>query len=92
MAANVLSSYKAVQMSVLVVRAFVQFRRNITVHSELAKRLDELERKVINQDSNIEAIVEAIRQLMQPTEGPKRPYGFTIEEPKVKYGVKKNKS
>lgn len=92
MAANVLSSHKAVQMSVLVVRAFVQFRRNITVHSELAKRLDELERKVINHDSNIEAIVEAIRQLMQRTERPKRPYGFTIEEPKVKYGVKKNKS
>lgn len=79
-------------MSVLVVRAFVQFRRNITVHSELAKRLDELERKVINHDSNIEAIVEAIRQLMQRTERPKRPHGFTIEEPKVKYGVKKNKN
>ncbi len=91
MAANVLSSNKAVQMSVLVVRAFVQFRRNIIQHSELAKRLDELERKVINHDSNIEAIVEAIRQLMLPAERPKRPYGFAVEEPKVKYGVKKIK-
>mgnify|MGYP001612331651 FL=1 len=68
MAANVLNSYKAVQMSVLVVRAFVQIRKNIVVHHELTKKLDELERKVINHDNNIQEIVEAIRQLMAPPE------------------------
>ena len=91
MAANVLNSYKAVRMSVLVVRAFVQLRRNIAVHSELAKRLDELERKVINHDSDIQTILEAIRQLMQPPEKAKKYYGFTIGEPAVKYSEKRKK-
>ncbi|PKL83555.1 MAG: DNA-binding protein [Ignavibacteriae bacterium HGW-Ignavibacteriae-3] len=92
MAANVLNSHKAVQMSVLVVRAFVQLRRNITVHGELAKRIDELEQKVINHDSDIQTILEAIRQLMQPKERQKKHYGFTIEEPILKYVAKKEKS
>ncbi len=92
MAANVLNSYKAVQMSVLVVRAFVQIRKNIVVHHKLTKKLDELEQKVINHDSNIQEIVEAIRQLMAPPEKSKQRYGFTIEEPKVKYSTKGKKN
>ncbi len=94
MAANVLNSSKAVRMSVLVVRAFVQIRRNISITSELAKRLDDLERKVINHDSDIQTLIEAIRQLMQPPEKPKKAFGFTISEPKIKYNEsykKKNK-
>ena len=91
MAANILNSNKAVQMSVLVVRAFVQIRKNIVVYSELAKRLHELERKVINHDSDIQEIVEAIRQLMAPPEKSKQPYGFSIEEPKVKYTTSKKR-
>lgn len=89
MAANVLNSSKAVRMSVLVVRAFVQIRRNISITSELAKRLDDLERKVINHDSDIQALVEAIRQLMQPPEKSKKTFGFTIGEPKVIYKSKR---
>lgn len=91
MAANVLNSYKAVQMSVFVVRAFVHIRKNILVHNELTKKLDELERKVFNHDNNIQEIVEAIRQLMAPLERPKQRFGFTIEEPKVKYSIKGKK-
>lgn len=85
MAANVLNSSKAVRMSVLVVRAFVQLRKNISLTSELAKRLEDLERKVINHDSDIQEIIEAIRQLMQVPEKPKKNFGFTIDEPKIKY-------
>ncbi len=90
MAANVLNSSKAVSMSVLVVRAFIQIRKNISTTSELAKRLDDLERKVINHDNDINVLIEAIRQLMQPPEKPKKTFGFTIGEPKIKYG-KNNK-
>lgn len=90
MAANVLNSSKAVSMSVLVVRAFILIRKNISTTSELAKRLDDLERKVINHDNDINVLIEAIRQLMQPPEKPKKTFGFTIGEPKIKYG-KNNK-
>jgi hypothetical protein len=46
MAANVLNSLQAVQMSVLVVRAFVRMRQVMAAHKELAAKLTELERKV----------------------------------------------
>lgn len=89
MAANILNSSKAVQMSVLVVRAFVQIRKNIVVYDELTKRLDELESKVINHDSDIREIVEAVRQLMAHPEKSKHSYEFTIEGLKVKYSPSK---
>lgn len=92
MAANVLNSYKAVQMSVLVVRAFVQIRKNVISYGRLTKRLQELERKVTHHDYDIKEIVEAIRQLMAPPEKSKRSYGFSVEEPRVKYEISKRKS
>ncbi|MCL4547368.1 MAG: ORF6N domain-containing protein [Bacteroidetes bacterium] len=92
MAANILNSNKAVQMSVLVVRAFVQIRRNIISYGRLTKRLQELERKVVHHDYDIKEIIEAIRQLMAPPEKSKRSYGFLVEEPKVKYQVSKRKN
>jgi phage regulator Rha-like protein len=78
MAANVLNSPRAVQMSVLVVRAFVRMRQVLAAHKELAAKLAELERKLGTHDEQIEAIFEAIRQLMnQPAPG--RRNGFRDE-------------
>ena len=80
MAANVLSSPRAVQVSVFVVRAFVRLRRMLVQHKELAARLDELERKLEGHDRQIIALVEAIRQLMAPPPAPPRkPIGFQSE-------------
>ncbi len=65
MAANVLNSPRAVAMSVLVVRAFVRLRAILASHKELARRLDELERRY---DSQFKAVFDAIRELMEPLE------------------------
>jgi hypothetical protein len=81
MAANVLNSPRAVQMSVFVVRAFVRLRRMFGAHKEMAAKLSELERKVASHDGNIRALFDAIRQLMTPPEPPtKRSIGFTARE------------
>ena len=68
MAATVLNSPRAVEVSIYVVRAFVQLRELLTGHKELAKRLDQLEarmeRKLFTHDQAIVGILEAIRQLM----------------------------
>ena len=61
MAANVLNSSRAVQMSVFVVRAFVRLRQMVTAHKEMAAKLAELERKVASHDGHIKALFEAIR-------------------------------
>ena len=63
MAANVLSSKQAVEMSVFVVRAFVKLRDTLAGHKELAAKIDELDRKVGSHDKAIVSIIAAIRQL-----------------------------
>jgi hypothetical protein len=65
MAANVLNSASAVEMSVFVVRAFVKFREVLSTHRELARKLAELEQKVGKHDDAITAIILTIRELMQ---------------------------
>jgi hypothetical protein len=76
MAASVLNSERAVQVSVFVVRAFVRLRQMLAPYKELTAKLDRLEQKVRNQDKDIVAIVEAIRLLMPPPDEPKEPFGF----------------
>jgi len=77
MAANLLRSDRAVQMSLHVVRAFVRLREMVAANKELAKKLDELERRVSHHDEAITSIVKAIRELATPPEPkPKRRIGF----------------
>jgi hypothetical protein len=72
MAANVLSSPRAVTVSVMVVRAFVRLRQVLATHVELARKLEELEKRY---DGQFRQVFAAIRALMQP---PKRLKGKRI--------------
>jgi hypothetical protein len=86
MAATVLNSPRAVEMSIYVVRAFVQLRELLSSNKELAKRLDQLEarieKKLATHDEAIAAMLSAIRELMNPPVPKRRGIGFTanIEE------------
>lgn len=70
MAANVLNNERAVAMSVYVVRAFVKLREVLAGNDELAKKLDDLERKLTGRlDTHEKAIIELfaqIRRLLKP--------------------------
>jgi len=80
MAATVLNSPRAVQVSVFVVRAFVRLRRMLAQHKALAAKLEELGRKVGQHDRQIVALIDAIRRLMAPPPEPSRkPIGFQSE-------------
>ena len=79
MAANVLNTQRAIEVSVYVVRAFVRLREMIASNKELSRRLDELEKKY---DSKFKVVFDAIRQLMTPPELPRRRIGFRREESK----------
>ncbi len=59
MAASVLNSPKAVEVSVSVVRAFVQLREVVAGHKELARKIAQLERKLSKHDDDIVVMVEA---------------------------------
>jgi hypothetical protein len=67
MAANVLSSRRAVEMSVHVIRAFVTLRRESGRYAELARKLAALERNQQLHGENIRMILDALRQLEDPT-------------------------
>ncbi len=83
MAASVLNTPRAVEVSVFVVRAFVKLRELSATHKELGQKLDELERKVSGHDQAIAGLINAIRELMTPPEPKKkRPIGFSSWEEK----------
>jgi hypothetical protein len=92
MLASVLNSPKAVEASIYVVRAFVRLRNLLASHRELAAKLKELEHRVDSHDADIQAIVKAIRQLMQPPVKKKIQIGFKVGEPKGKYKVLKRRT
>jgi hypothetical protein len=78
MAASVLNSQRAVQVSIYVVRAFVQLRLAVSTHKELDYKLQQLEHKLQKHDKQIGALITAIRQLLQPPAEarPRIPFGF----------------
>jgi hypothetical protein len=80
MAASVLNSAEAVEMSLLVVRAFVRLRSLLSAHGQLAAKLRELERKLATHDRHIVVLFDAIRQLMAPPAREQRRIGFRLEK------------
>ena len=82
MAATILKSPRAVDMSVFVVRAFVQLRELAASNSDLDRRLRILEARVTRRlgrhDREITAIIKLVRQMMATPRRPRsRPIGFT---------------
>lgn len=79
MAATILNSPRAVEMSVFMVRAFVRLRELLASNTALARKLGELECKYKHHDEAIAAILSAIRELMNPPAPKRRPIGFTAD-------------
>ena len=80
MAATVLNSSRAVQMSVFVVRAFVRLRDLLSTNRKLATKLAELEDRVDAHDTVILDLLKAIRQLKAPGKRPRRYIGFEMPQ------------
>ncbi|HPR52852.1 MAG TPA: ORF6N domain-containing protein [Deltaproteobacteria bacterium] len=77
MAASVLNTERAVEMSIFVVRAFVRLLSFLSAHKELAARVTELEGRLTTHDEHIRTIIEAIKQLMtEPEMTKKKKIGF----------------
>lgn len=82
MAASVLNSPRAVEVSVFIVRAFVKIRRTIAEYKELSQQIAELETRLAGHDHQILSIIRAVKQLMKPTSArDKRQIGFLANEP-----------
>jgi phytoene dehydrogenase-like protein len=93
MAATILNTARATEVSVYVVRAFVRLRETLAAHKDLAAKLQELEQKTealaLRHDTlaahtraQLRQVFEALRELMSPPEPKRRPIGFVTPEDK----------
>ncbi len=73
MLSSVLRSQRAVQVNIEIMRTFIRLRRMLASDAELARKLNELEKKY---DAQFQEVFEAIRQLMTPPEPKRRSIGF----------------
>ncbi len=78
MAATVLNSPKAVEMSVFVVRAFVRLREMLGNNRQLASKINELEQRLETHDTAIQELIDAIKEMMTPPAGPQKKIGFQL--------------
>ncbi len=89
MLSSVLRSKRAVQVNIEIMRAFVRLRRMLTSHTELARKLEILEKKY---DAQFRVVFDALRQLMAPTAPPRKQIGFEVKERPASYGEKAKRS
>lgn len=81
MAANVLNSRQAVEMSVFVVRAFIKMREQLLNRAELEKRLTDIERVLLSHDAALRDLYQKIRPLLlPPPDPPRKPIGFEVRK------------
>lgn len=81
MLSSVLGSKRAVEVNIAIMRTFVKLRQMMATHKDLARKLEELEKKY---DGQFQAVFDAIRLLIEVEEKPKRKIGY-ISESKAVY-------
>ena len=77
MLSSVLNSERAIEVNILIMRAFVKLREMLATHKDLAKKLEEMEKKY---DVQFKVVFDAIRKLMAPPEPKRRQIGFCKEK------------
>ena len=82
MLSSVLHSKRAVQVNIAIMRAFVKLREMLAAHKDLARKLNEMEKKY---DAQFKVVFDAIRQLMTPPEPKKKKIGFVVRERSAQY-------
>ena len=92
MAANILNSSKAIEMSVFVVRAFIKMREQLLSQAELEGRLTQIENALLSHDQNIRELYQQLRPLLlPPPDPPSKSIGFSVRERSAKYTTTRKK-
>jgi chromosome condensin MukBEF ATPase and DNA-binding subunit MukB len=86
MLSSVLNSTRAIQVNIAIMRAFVQLRAILSTHADLARKLEDLEKKY---DAQFRVVFDAIRQLMTSPEPVRKQIGFHVRERTGVYRVRR---
>ena len=73
MLSSVLSSERAVEVNIQIMRTFTRLREMLLTHKDLQRKIEDMEKKY---DTQFKVVFDAIRSLMSPAEKPKRKIGF----------------
>jgi hypothetical protein len=76
MLSSILNSERAIQVNIAIMRAFIKLREVMSTHKELARKIDDMEKKY---DAQFKVVFEAIRRLLTTPEKPKKRIGFYKE-------------
>lgn len=82
MLSSVLNSERAVEVNIQIIRVFVKLREMIAAHKDLAKKLEELEKKY---DAQFRVVFDAIRALVAEPEPKQKKIGFLAKESRALY-------
>lgn len=77
MLSSVLNSPQAIAVNIEIMRAFIRLRRMLASHADLARKLEDLEKKY---DAQFRVVFDAIRKLMTPLEPKRRRIGFHVKD------------
>ncbi|MCL6099433.1 MAG: ORF6N domain-containing protein [Bacteroidota bacterium] len=85
MLSSVLKSERAIEVNILIMRAFVKLRNIISTHEKVEEKLKELEEKLEEHNVHIVKIIEIINQLLKPPEQPLKKIGFEVKDKSTPY-------
>ena len=83
MLSSVLNSNRAIEVNIAIIRAFVRLRQMLASNKDLARKLEDMEKKY---DEQFKVVFDAIRALMAPPEKPRKKIGFEVKESRAPYG------
>ena len=89
MLSSVLKSERAIQVNIQIMRAFNKLRKLLETHKDLKRKIESMEKKY---DENFKIVFEAIKQLLETEEKPKKQIGFTVKEKQKAYGKRRKKN
>jgi flagellar capping protein FliD len=88
MLSSFLKSKRAIQVNIQIMRPFTQLRKMLSTHEDLKRKIESMEKKY---DEQFQIVFEAIKQLIETDEKPKKKIGFTVKEKQKKYGKRGKK-
>ena len=88
MLSSVLKSERAIQVNIVIMRAFVKLREMLSTHKDLKRKIESIEKKY---DEQFQIVFEAIKQLLSEEDKPKKKIGFTVKEKQKTYAKRVKK-
>ena len=79
----ILNSDRAIEANIRIIRVFTKLREMLLTNKNILLKLEQLEKKVINHDENIQMIFEALRQLLHQPEQPRKRIGYKTGKDKI---------